>query len=238
MKVRCIAVDDEPLALELLSSYIQKTPFLELMGAYDSSLKAMEHVQREEVDLLFLDIHMPDLSGLEFSRTLNKERVIFTTAYQEHALEGYKVNAIDYLLKPFTYQEFLVAAQKALKLFELIKGREEEKENVSVQQDYLFVKSEYKLRKVLLNDILYIEGLKDYIKILTKEEMILCLSSLKGIEQKLPEDRFMRVHRSYIVALEKIEMIERSRVVFGDTYIPISEQYKEKFNKYLNSRML
>ncbi|MEH0153804.1 LytTR family DNA-binding domain-containing protein [Limibacter armeniacum] len=239
MEIRCVAIDDEPLALELVTSYIEKTPFLTLVGKYSSALQAMEALDEEETDLLFLDINMPDLTGIEFSKTLKGgPKVIFTTAYEEYALEGFKVNAIDYLLKPFSYEEFLTAVNKAKQYFSLVEKAESTQDDFSVKSDYLFVKSEYKIRKIYLNDILYIEGLKDYVKIYTSNEMIMCLASLKSLEQKLPSTSFMRVHRSYILHLDKIETIERGRVVFGDVYIPVSDQYKEKFQEFLGDSLL
>lgn len=237
MKIRCIAIDDEPLALQQIKGYIEKTSFLDLVATCKSAFETMEILDNELVDLLFVDIQMPDLTGMDFVKTLNKNiKVIFTTAYEQYALEGFKVDAIDYILKPFGYDEFLKAAIKAKEYFLL---KEKAKVTVESRDDYLFVKSEYKLRKINLNDILYIEGLREYVKIHQKDEKpILSLISMKALEAKLPDQQFMRVHRSFIVNLDKIKTVERSRIVFGDVYIPVSDQYKEKFQDFLNKNFI
>ncbi len=238
MQLKTIAIDDEPLALSLLSDYISKTPFLEMAGTFDNPLDAIDFLSKESVDLILIDIQMPDLTGTEFVRSLESSpKVIFTTAYPQYAIEGFKLNAIDYLLKPFSYDEFLKAVQKAYKQAELEAGAVT---TVEANSQFLFLKSEYKIRRINFNDILYIEGLKDYIKVFIKGEPkpILSLNSIKALEQKLPDDRFMRVHRSFIVNLEQIDTIERSRIVFGKEYIPISDQYKEKFQAYLDKNFL
>ncbi len=238
MKLKTIAIDDEPLAVSLLTDYINKTPFLELAGTFDNPLDAIEFLRHEAVDLILVDIQMPDLTGVEFVRALeNSPKVIFTTAYAQYALEGFKLNATDYLLKPFGYEDFLKAVQKALKQIELEHAAET---TVEANSQFLFLKSEYKIRRINFNDILYIEGLKDYIKVFIKGEAkpILSLSSVKAIEGKLPEAQFMRVHRSFIVNLDQIEVIERSRIVFGKEFIPVSDQYKEKFQEFLDKNFL
>ena len=181
---------------------------------------------------------MPDLSGIEFTRLMEKgPKVIFTTAFEKYALEGYKLDIVDYLLKPFSYEEFLIAVHKVQKLLKLEKIAPE---NVDVNSEFLFLKSDYKIKRLNFNDILYIEGLKDYVKVYIHNvpKPILSLTSLKLLESKLPEKRFMRVHRSFIVNLEKIDTIERSRIVFGKEYIPVSDQYKEKFQQYLDKNFL
>ncbi|MCG6188519.1 LytR/AlgR family response regulator transcription factor [Maribellus maritimus] len=236
--IRTIAIDDEPLALQLVEGYISKTPFLELVDTFDNPLDAMDFLNNKSVDLIFLDIHMPDLSGIEFTRILqNRPKIIFTTAYEKYALEGFKLEAVDYLLKPFNYEEFLTAAKKAQKLIGLEK---QSHEKVEANNEFLFLKSEYKIRRINFNEIKYIEGLKDYVKVYLQNETkpILSLNTLKALEAKLPSEKFMRVHRSYIVNLEKIETIERSRIVFGKTYIPVSEQYKDKFQEFLDKNFL
>lgn len=238
MKLRTIAIDDEPLALRLVADYIGKTPFLELIGSFDNPLDAVEFLSTQPVDLVFVDVQMPDLTGIEFVRSLeNAPKIIFTTAYEKYALEGFKLNAIDYLLKPFSYEEFLKAAQKARKQAEL---EANSPQSIEANNQFLFLKSEYKIRRINFNDVLYIEGLKDYIKVYTvgEDKPILSLHSIKSLEQKLPEDRFMRVHRSFIVNLERIETIERSRIIFGKTYIPVSDQYKDKFQEFLDKNFL
>ena len=238
MKLKTIAIDDEPLALRLVSDYISKTPFLELAGSFDNPLDAIDFLSSQSVDLIFVDIQMPDLTGIEFARSLeNAPKIIFTTAYEKYALDGFKLNAIDYLLKPFSYEEFLKAAQKARKQLELEASA---LPMIDVNNQFLFLKSEYKIRRINFNDILYIEGLKDYIKVYTAgdDKPVLSLNSMKSLEEKLPEDQFMRVHRSFIVNLNKISVIERSRIIFGKTYIPISDQYKDKFQEYLDKNFL
>lgn len=237
--IRTIAIDDEPLALQLVSGYVSKTPFLELVDAFDNPIDAMEFLKDNHVELIFLDIQMPDLTGIEFTRILeNRPKIIFTTAYANYALEGFKLEAVDYLLKPFSYEEFLKAAQKAERLIKL--ERAEQKETIDANNEFLFLKSEYKIRRINFNDIKYIEGLKDYVKVYLQNEPkpILSINSLKSLESKLPESKFMRVHRSYIVNLEKIDTIERSRIVFGKVYIPVSEQYKDKFQQFLDKNFL
>ncbi|WP_418986962.1 LytR/AlgR family response regulator transcription factor [Bacteroides heparinolyticus] len=232
MKLNCAIVDDEPLALGLLESYVDKTPFLELAGKYSSAVQAMKELPGKHVDLLFLDIQMPELNGLEFSRMVDSStRIVFTTAFGQYAIDGYKVNALDYLLKPISYVDFLQAANKALQWFELLQQPKEEIQSI-------FVKSDYKLVQIELNKILYIEGLKDYIKIYEEDspKPILSLMSMKAMEDLLPSSRFMRVHRSYIVQKNKIRIIDRGRIVFGKNYIPVSDSYKQSFQDFLDRR--
>ncbi|MCW1734207.1 LytR/AlgR family response regulator transcription factor [Anaerorudis cellulosivorans] len=229
MILSCWIIDDEPLALDLLESYVQKTPFLKLTGKYSSALTAMHDLENQAVDVIFLDIQMPELDGLEFSQLINPQtRIIFTTAFSEYAVEGYKVNALDYLLKPISYADFLASAKKALNWFDMAKkaAQSEEKEK---ERTGLFVKSEYKLVQVLFDDILYIEGLKDYIKIYVKNETrpIITLMSLKNMEDTLPSDRFLRVHRSYIVQKNKIENINKNRITIAGHEISIGETYRQ-----------
>lgn len=239
LKISCVIVDDEPMALNLVESYVEKTPFLDLKQKCSSAIEAMEFVKNNPVDLLFLDIQMPDLTGIEFSKMLPKDtRVVFTTAFDNYALEGFKVEAIDYLLKPFDYAEFLAAANKAATWFELVKGKKQPV--ISEAKEFLFVKSEYKQLRIKLADVLYFEGLKDYIKIWLKDnpKAILTLMSLKSLEQELPETQFMRVHRSFIVSLKNIDVIERSQIIINDQRITVSEQYKPKFLEYINNNSL
>ena len=234
MILTCAIIDDEPLAISLMESYVLKTPFLELKGTYNSAVQAMKELSEKPVDLLFLDIQMPELSGMEFSRLVEQRtRIIFTTAFDQYAIDGYKVNALDYLLKPISYPEFLQAANKALHWFELATKPKD-------TTDTIFVKSDYKLLQIKLQSILYVEGLKDYVKIYTEESPSPIVShvSMKTMEESLPPDRFMRVHRSFIVQPEKIKVIERNRIVFGKEYIPISENYKDTFYDFLAQRSL
>lgn len=236
--IRTIAVDDEPLALQLVTGYIQKTPGLSLAGSFDNPQEALEFVISEKVDLIFIDIQMPDLTGIEFTRALGGgPRVVFTTAYEKYALDGFRLDVVDYLLKPFSYEEFLKAVGKAARLIKAEKG---EQEKVESNNEFLFLKSDYKIRRINFNDILYIEGLKDYVKVFLagSSKPVLSLITMKLLETKLPPSKFMRVHRSFIVNLERIEIIERSRIVFGKTYIPVSEQYKDKFQEFLDKNFL
>lgn len=238
MKLTCALVDDEPLALELLGSYVEKTPMLQLQGKYSSAVMAMRQLTETPVDLLFLDIQMPDLNGLEYSKLVPPEtRIVFTTAFDQYAIDGYKVNALDYLLKPISYNDFLTAVHKAVEWFELKRNIKPDTEPAA---DFIYVKSEYKLVRIDLNDILYIEGLKDYIKIYTESSPrpVLSLMSMKSMEENLPSDRFMRVHRSYIVQKNKIQVVERGRIAFGKNYIPVSDNYKQDVQNYLNTHTL
>ena len=234
MTLNCAIVDDEPLALNLLESYVNKTPFLTLAGKYSSAVQAMKELPGKQIDLLFLDIQMPELNGLEFSKMVNSHtRIVFTTAFGQYAIDGYKVNALDYLLKPISYVDFLQAANKAVQWFELLQQPKEE-------IDSIFVKSEYKLVQIELKNILYVEGLKDYIKIYEEgnSKPILSLMSMKAMEEMLPASRVMRVHRSYIVQKDKIRIIDRGRIVFGKNYIPVSDSYKQTFQEFLDKRTL
>ncbi|HEX8021491.1 LytTR family DNA-binding domain-containing protein [Mucilaginibacter sp.] len=244
MIINCIAVDDEPLALGLVCAFIEQTPFLNLIGRYSSAVEALVGLQDQKVDLIFLDIQMPNLNGMELARVLdsrgaNKPRIIFTTAYNQFAIEGYRVDALDYLLKPFNYEEFLHASNKALSYFELVNRSNNPTTAVAaepVEEEYLFLKIEYQLVRIALNEIMYIEGLKDYVKIYLqdKEKPLLSLTSLKALEEKLPSKRFMRVHRSFIVSLNKINSITRNALQIGKVNITVGDQYKEAFGVFLS----
>lgn len=234
--ISCIAVDDEPMALQLLEGYIEKTPFLELKNSFSNAIEALDYINENPVDLLFLDIQMPDLSGMGLSKIVkDKAKVIFTTAFDQYALEGYKVNAVDYLLKPFDYSEFVTAAQKALDRIQ-----PELHATANPKKDFLFVKSGYKQLKIALKDILYFEGLKDYVKIWIKDNPspILTLMTLKSLEQELPMEQFMRVNRSFIVGLNYIEEVERGLILINNVQITVSDQHKEKFQAYIENNSL
>ena len=243
MTVHCIAVDDEPLALALLSTFIEQTPFLKLLGRYDSGVEALQglHELAERVDVVFLDIQMQELTGLEMARVLGQQaappRIIFTTAFPQYALEGYKVDALDYLVKPFNYEEFMRAANKARAYTELAQAGAAPAADAAphLAEDYLFLKVEYQLVRVALSDILYVEGLKDYVKVHLKSTTrpLLSLMSLRAMEEKLPPRRFLRIHRSFIVALDKIEAVRRLTVQIGADTIPVGEQYKEAFQQFI-----
>jgi DNA-binding LytR/AlgR family response regulator len=236
--INCLIVDDEPLALDLIDSYVVKTPFLKLAGKCSSAFQAMEVMAAQNVDLLFLDIQMPGLTGVEFSKSLTGSvRVIFTTAYSEFALEGFKVDAIDYLVKPFNYAEFLRAANKALTWFSLSKASHGASDNGLKS---MMVKAGSKLERVDLVDVIYIESMGDYVKIFCKdnEHPVITQMTMKSMEEKLPANKFFRVHRSFIVNIEQVRVIERNRIVFGKFYIPISESLRENFNQLLGDRFL
>ncbi|SDT18254.1 two component transcriptional regulator, LytTR family [Mucilaginibacter mallensis] len=244
MILNCIAVDDEPLALGLVCTFIEQTPFLNLVGRFSSAVEALKIIHQQKIDLIFLDIQMPDLNGLELARILdhgnnpNRPRIIFTTAYNQFALEGYKVDALDYLLKPFNYEEFLRAAHKAMAYAELVNKPAPAPitENDAIENEYLFLKVEYQLVRIALNDIVYIESLKDYVKVWlqSSEKALLSLTSLKSLEEKLPAKRFMRIHRSYIVSLEKISAITRNSVQINKLNITVGDQYKDAFNQFVS----
>jgi len=244
MTLNCIAVDDEPLALGLVCKFVEQTPFLNLVGRYSGAVDALKAIHLQKIDLIFLDIQMPDLNGIELARVLGKgaetPRVVFTTAYNQFALEGYKVDALDYLLKPFNYEEFLRAAQKALNYHQLLNRPNTVAPAAAIaeeraDEDYLFLKVEYQLVRIALDDILYIEGLKDYVKVHLKnvDKAILSLTSLKALEEKLPAKRFMRVHRSFIVSLDKVTSMTKNSVQIGKMMISVGDQYKEAFSQFV-----
>lgn len=291
MTLNCIAVDDEPLALGLVCAFIEKTPFLKLVGRYSSAVEALQGLQQTAVDLIFLDIQMPDLTGIELARVLERSagrsssgkpgpRIVFTTAFNQFAVDGFRVDALDYLLKPFNYEEFLQAATKASTYFDLVNRASaqvsdtpadgiagtfpadttavDDRADDTIESmrrsdstldrsatdrsptdrpvEYLFLKVEYQLVRVAFGDICYIEGLKDYVKVhlVSTPKPLLSLTSLKVLEEKLPADRFMRVHRSFIVSLEKISAVTKNTIQIGQTTIPVSDQYKDAFTLFLS----
>lgn len=244
MTLRCCVIDDEPLAAGLIASYIEKTPFMELVGKFSSPKDAISSIINDAIDVVFLDIQMPQLNGIEFAKIIPPTmRIIFTTAYSNYAIDGFKVNALDYLLKPISYDEFLAAANRALHWHELTKqtnGNQAASDKTSADNDSIIIKSEYKLIQIKIADIIYIEGLKDYVKIYVEgtDKSIMSLLSMRTLEQKLPSSQFMRIHRSFIVNLSKIRTIERNHIVFDKVQLPISESYKEAFNNYINSRTI
>lgn len=237
MKLRCVIIDDEPLAIDLLKSYVVQTPFLELVGTYENPLSALETVRSGSVDLLYLDINMPQITGIEFSKTLPPStRVIFTTAYDQYAVEGFRLNALDYLLKPISYSEFLQASDKAMEWFRLTQADKVKQSGATASQSSIFVKSGYRMEKIDFDKILYIENQKDYVKFHLDgiSEPVSSLMSMQSLDEKLPSQQFMRVHRSFIVNLEKVKTIERNCIVFGKEYIPVSDSYKDRFMEFLN----
>ena len=235
MTITCAIIDDEPLAAGLLESYAKKTPYLELTGTYNSAIQAMKDLRDKPVQLLFLDIQMPELSGIEFSKILPKDtKVIFTTAFSQYAVEGYKVSALDYLLKPISYEDFLKSTDKALEWFTVI-----QRQDIYRRDRFMFVKTDYKLQRIALDDILYIEGLKDYVRFYLKNgDRIMSLMSMKKLEEYLPRPEFLRTHRSYIVHMSETPLVDRFRIVFGETFIPISENYKDEVQYYFDMHTL
>ncbi|PLW93396.1 MAG: DNA-binding response regulator [Marinilabiliales bacterium] len=232
--LRCIAVDDEPFALKQMVSYIEQTPVLELVESCESAIEALEVIKKESVDLLFLDINMPEMSGMELAQSLDAQTmVVFTTAYEEFAVDSYKVEAIDYLLKPISREDFMRAVKKAV-------DRKNPVSSVDEKSDEFFVKSDGKIIRISLDEITYIESMSEYVRIHFDEgKSIMTLMSMKNLETSLPSEDFMRVHRSYIVNLNKVQTIERNRIVFNkETYIPVSDQYKDAFKEFVEKRFL
>lgn len=238
MTLSCFIIDDEPLALGLIESYVRKTPFLALAGKFYSAVEAAGAVRDTPPDVIFLDIQMAEMNGMEFARIVPPQtRIIFTTAFQQYALDSYRVNALDYLLKPFGYTDFLQAANKALHWFEMKRKADAPP---AAPEGTIFVKADYKLMQIAVDDIIYIEGLKDYVKIYTEgaEKPIVSHITMKTLEETLPPGRFMRTHRSYIVNTGKIREVEHNRIVFGKTRVPISEGYKEAFQQFLDGKLV
>ncbi len=239
--MKCIAIDDEPLALNVIKDFCAKISFLELEGTFTNAMDASKMLYKSEIDLIFLDIQMPNITGIEFCKSLphfQSPLIIFTTAYTNYAIEGFELNAVDYLIKPIPFERFFKAANKAYELFGLRKGNSNIQaspiQNEPSSPDYIMIKSEYTTIKIRFDDILYIEGLKDYVKIFTGDKRHLTKSTMKNIENKLPVEKFMRVHKSYIVSLDKIEKIENNRILFGDNRIPIGDQFKKDFHLLIN----
>ena len=238
--IRCLAIDDEPLALKQLTSYVKKVPFLELVKSCSSALEAQKVMENENIDAIFIDINMPDLNGLDFVRSLDKPPlVVFTTAYSEYAIEGYKVDAVDYLLKPFGLDDFKRAAEKVKKRYEIINTPTDV--SVPDADDAIFLKSDYKIVRVALNDIRYIEAMSEYLRIYSdaSPRPIVVLLSMKKMEERLPANTFMRIHRSYIINLKKIAEVNKNHVVMNqEASLPIGDLYKEAFQTYISSKFL
>ncbi len=239
MKLSCIIVDDEPLALDILEEYVRRMPSLEPAGRFTGSVEALKRMTENPVDLAFLDIQMPGLNGLDMSKLVGSDtRIVFTTAFPQYALEGFKVDALDYLLKPINFQEFSRAVEKAGEWFAM-KRAAETGAAPAVEPQSLIVKSDYKQFVIPIDTIVWIEGIRDYIRIHTDDGgTVQTLMNMKTVEEMLPRGHFARVHRSYIVNVDKVKKIERTRIVFGDVVIPISDTYKEPFLKLLASRSL
>lgn len=248
MIINCIAVDDEPLALDIIEDYIKKVPFLGHLKSFDNALSALEFLKENPVDLMFLDIQMEELTGIQMLSVMSNTRpsVILTTAYENYALQGYDLDVSDYLLKPISFDRFLKAVNKVHEKITLknnnINGHttngNSHKEQYGEGFGYFFVKTESRLQKIYFDDILYVEGQGDYLRIITRNEKIMTLQSFKKMEEALPKNNFIRIHKSYMVAIDKIESIERSRIKMGEKLIPISDTYKSQFNEELEKRGL
>lgn len=236
--MRCLVVDDEPLALDILTDYIEKVPFLELVRATTSAFEALSVAQGDNIDLVFLDVQMPELTGIQFLKIINgKCHVILTTAYSEYALDGYELDVSDYLLKPIAFDRFYKAVLKvhAQQVSTVQPGIISERQATLVP-DFIFVKTEHRIQKIYIDDILYIEGLKDYVSIFTQTERVITLQHMKKLEGVLPTQRFVRVHKSFIVSIDKIESIERGRIQISDKIIPIGDTYRDSFFKKIEDR--
>ncbi len=243
MIINCIAVDDEPLALEKMEGYIKRVDFLNLVGLIDNGVEAINFIKQNQVDLVFLDIQMNDLSGIELLETLSvKPIIVYTTAYENYALQGYELNVTDYLLKPISFKRFLMAVDKVAEIFNAKNTKSTNKptvENLTEGPDSIFIKSEGKMQRIVFNDILYIEAMKDYVKIWTPTGKILCLNNIKNFMEKLPAKQFIRIHKSYAVALSKIEAIKQKHVEIAGQDIPIGSTYRNLlFNKLKKQRLI
>lgn len=226
--IRCLIVDDEPLAREILGQYVSQSDELQLVGTCKNANEVVELLQKESVDVLFLDIQMPGISGMALMKSLeNPPLVVFTTAYAQYAVEGYEVSAVDYLLKPISPDRFKKAVEK-------VKDMIRYKKSSSNDLDYMFIRADYQDIKVMFDDILYVEGLKDYVKVVTKEKRIITLTNIKGMLEKLPQDRFIRVHKSYIVAKDKVQTVKGTILTIDDKEIPIGLTFKDNFMKGMN----
>jgi two-component system LytT family response regulator len=242
MKINCIAIDDEPLALDIIKDYALKIPFLDLKCTFYNALESLNYLKNNSVDLLFLDIQMEELTGIQLLNILKqKPLVIFTTAYDNYAIKGFELDAVDYLLKPISFERFLKAVDKAyekLQFDKVLKSGNNSTQNQIPLDEYFFVKTEFRMEKIKFCDILYIEGMGDYLRIVTPTKKIMTLQNFKTMEDMLPSRLFCRVHKSFIVALEKIESVERCRIKIGDRTLPISDTYKKFFYDILEKKKL
>ena len=246
MTIKCIAIDDEPLALKKLVTYIQKLPYLQLVAQCHSAIEAQKVIQQQEVDAIFLDINMPGLNGIDFAKAHTGSHsegpiMVFTTAYSEYAIEGYKANAVDYLLKPFGFDEFEAAAQKVKDICEIRRQSATTEVSTELADDVIFVKSDYKIVRIDIKSIRYVEAMSEYLRIACddRDKPVIVLLSMKKIEDFLPSGRFMRIHRSYIINLNKISEVKKNHVILNDgTSMPIGDNYKEPFMNYLNAKFL
>ena len=242
MEINCIAIDDEPLALDIIADYAAKVPFLKLQATFENALSTIEYLKKNEVDLIFLDIEMDDLTGIQFLKVLKtRPHIIFTTAYENYALQGFELDVIDYLLKPISFDRFVKAAQKVYEKMTHYQPQglsDEQKVIQNPREGYIFIKTGFQLQKVRLADIQYIEGQGDYLKIFTVNEKIMTLQNFKRIKEALPSDEFVRVHKSYVVSLAHIECIEKNRIRIADKIIPISDTFGKHFFNLLKDKNL
>ena len=244
MKINCLVIDDEPLAIDKMVSYISKLPYLNLLRTFDNAIEPLDYLKSNKVDLIFLDIQMEGLTGIQFLEVLHqKPYVIMTTAFDSYAIKGFELDVTDYLLKPISFERFIKAVDKVQEKMQahtpLTASTSSETSNSSQHSDdYFFVKTEFRLEKINFNEILYIEGMGDYLRIITPTKKIMTLQNFKKMEEVLPENNFFRVHKSYIVAINKIENIEKLRIKIGDKLIPISDTYKKPFFDFFNKRSL
>lgn len=228
--MKAIAIDDEPIALEIVKAHAAKVPFLNLKAEFTDAFKALEYLQKEQVDLVFLDIKMPDISGIDFYNSLNhKPLLIFTTAYSEHAVTSFEMDAVDYLLKPFSLARFIKSCNKAYELYNY--------RNVTETADFTYIKTGYEQIKVFFDDVLYLEATGNYVSYIVNDRKILSRSTFAEVQNTLPQDKFVRVHRSYIVAIEKIDKLERNQVTIGKNKIPVSESYRQGLSAAINKQM-
>lgn len=242
MKINCIAIDDEPLALDIIRDYASKVPYLELVETFTNPIESLDYCKRNQVDLVFLDIQMDELTGVQWMKIMNpKPLVIFTTAYDAFAIQGYELDVLDYLLKPISFERFLKAVDKVyekLKSGKSIQQQPAEAPGSLNQDEYFFVKTEFRLEKITFDEILYIEGMGDYLRIVTPQRRVMTLQSFRKMEEMLPPNRFCRVHKSYIISMEKIESIERNRIRMAGQLIPVSDSYKKVFFHLLENKKL
>ena len=233
MKIRCIVIDDEPLAIEILESYIEKIPYVELAGKFFNAIDALQYLKSNKVDLMLLDIQMPELTGIQLMKVLdNPPQVIFTTAYDSYAIKSYELDAVDYLLKPIEFDRFLKAIEKSWKRIERSQSVEVNKVEQGVPKDtFIFIKTEHRVQRVEISEILYIEGMKNYLRVVTRADKFMTLQNFKSICELLPVNQFIRVHKSFVVAVDKIDSIERSRIRIGKQLIPIGDTYKKDFDQ-------
>ena len=244
--IKCIIVDDEPLAVAQLEKYVERVPFLANVGSCSSAAEAMELLSAGDVDVMFVDINMPDIDGVQFVRSLvHPPMVVFTTAYSEYAIEGFRLDAVDYLLKPIAFEDFLKAANKVHRAMASVSsaatGGESDPQEIGVCRDCLYVKSDYRMLRVPVDSIIYVESMSEYVRIFVEgnAKPIVSLMSMKKIEDALPKNSFMRVHRSYLVNLDKIKEVAKMRIVYeGNVYVPIGDMYKENFFEYIDTKFV